>query len=203
MKKWYILQVLSGKEKFALASLEGLKQRLAGESRFSDSIGDIKIPEEEVFEIIKGKRKLVKQKILPGYILVQIDFDFQLESGEVDIASAKELHNKIVSISGIGAFIGNKDEVNFLPKPVRDDELHSIFVRMGEFKQQASVAKISTISHIEFEVNDRVQVVEGPFNTLSGNIESVDMEKGKVRVKLEIFGMPTPVELDFLQVEKV
>ncbi len=100
-------------------------------------------------------------------------------------------------VNGAGTFIGARKDG--LPEPLPQSEVDNILMRMGELKK--SIHKISPAVYVE--VGDKVKVTEGPFKDLSGKVESVDLEKNKLRVKIEIFGMPTPVDLDILQVEKI
>lgn len=188
---WYVLQVISGKEKGVAKNLEFLKSLYEKEEAKAGIIGGIRVPEEEVYEIKNGKKRLVRQRILPGYILMEVAFPPE------DIVFAKEIYSDIVMTNGVGTFIGGREDG--LPQPVSDEELEDIFLRMGEIKK--SVHKPTSI--VYFGVGEKVKVIEGPFKDLSGKVENIDTERQKVRVKIEIFGMPTPVDLDFLQVEKI
>ena len=109
---------------------------------------------------------------------------------------AKKVYSDVVSVSGVGTFIGGRKEG--LPEPMAQKEVDEILMRMGEKKISHKVAPL-----ISIEVGDKVRVIEGPFKELSGKVESVDSEKNRLRVKIEIFGMPTPVDLEILQVEKI
>lgn len=191
-KEWFILQVVSGKEKSALGNLQFLQKKYNEDENTQNYISDIRIPEEDVVKITAGKRKTVKQKILPGYLLIE------LMNLDKDSSEAKKLYSDIVITNGVGAFVGMRGKT---PVPVGKEELESVFNRMGESTKVKAVG-IKPIVSFEFEVGETVQVSEGPFKGLSGKIELIDLEKRKVKVKIEIFGMPTPVELDALQIEK-
>jgi len=188
-KQWYVLQVLSGGEDKVALNLETLKETYEKEELFKEIIGSIKVPIEEVYEVKNGKKKKVKRKIFPGYVLIEIGFPNSLPD-------AKKVYSDVVSVSGVGTFIGGRKEG--LPEPMAQKEVDEILMRMGEKKISHKVAPL-----ISIEVGDKVRVIEGPFKELSGKVESVDSEKNRLRVKIEIFGMPTPVDLEILQVEKI
>ena len=189
---WYVLQVISGKEKSVLRNLEFVQSVYEKTEEKKDIIRSIRVPEEDVYEANKktGKKKLVKRKILPGYILIELAFPD-------DLVEAKKVYSDIVMANGVGTFIGGRKDG--LPVPVTDQEIEDLLMRMGELKK--TVHKPSPT--VYFDVGEKVKVIEGPFKDLSGKIETVDMEKQKIRVKIEIFGMPTPVDLDIWQVEKL
>lgn len=188
--RWYVLQVINGKEKAVQKNLEVLKAMYDEKPETVGIIISIRVPEEEQVEIKNGKKKKRMVRILPGYILIQVKFP-------EDIVEAKNVYSDIVMVNGVGTFIGGRQDG--LPNPISDKELDGILVRIGEIKKSAHRPSPA----VYFELGDKVRVIEGPFKDLSGKIENVDMEKQKVRVKIEIFGMPTPVDLDVLQVEKL
>lgn len=189
-KHWYVLQVLSGGEDKVAKNLEFLKETFENQEDRRGIIGDIKVPIEETYEMKNGKKKKVKHKIFPGYVLIEIAFP-------EEILQAKNIYSDIVMVNGVGTFIGGRE--GGLPEPLPQSEVDNILMRMGELKK--SVHKSAPAIYLE--EGDKVRVVEGPFKDLNGKVESVDSEKSKVRVRIEIFGMPTPVDLDVLQVEKV
>lgn len=191
-KQWYILQVMSGKEKMAVSNLEILKKSYEMEEETRELIGNIYIPEEEMFVIKSGKKKLVRQKILPGYVLIELAvLDNKLKE--------KKIYSDVVMVGGISTFVGMR---NGVPVPVEKKELDYIFEKMGSIvKTKVNTSKIGMV--LDFQLNEMLKVIDGPFKGLLGKVENIDFEKKKVRVKIEIFGMPTPVELDVLQVEKI
>lgn len=171
--KWYVVHTYSGHENKVATTL---KQKIETE-RLEDKILDILVPVQDKIEIKNGKRATIKEKIFPGYILVKMVLD---DTSWVAVRSTQ----------GVTAFVGIGDK----PTPISEKEVQTIinFTESTEpvYKQV-------------FMVNDTVKIVEGPFAEFIGKIDSVDEEKGKVRVLVSIFGRETPVELDFLQVQKI
>ncbi len=171
--KWYIVNTHSGSESAAKASIEE-KVRLKKAEEF---FGDILIPQENVVELIKGKKTTRARKFFPGYIFVQMkmsDLSWHL----------------VKSANKVTGFLGNMK-----PTPVPEHEVLRITKQM-ETGAEKPKAKIS------FSVGEGVTVIDGPFNNFNGTVEEINEEKGKVKVLVSIFGRPTPVELDFVQVEK-
>ncbi|HCL58195.1 MAG TPA: transcription termination/antitermination factor NusG [Spirochaetia bacterium] len=189
-KKWYVLQVVVGGEDKVARSLEVLKEGFEKDEEKRGIIGNIRVPVEETQEIKNGKKRKVKRKMFPGYVFMEIGFPQAL-------IDAKKIYSEIVLLNGVGTFIGARNDG--LPQPIPDKEVEEILVRMGEIKKSVHKPTIA----VDFEIGNKVRVVEGPFKDLSGKIETIDFEKGKVKVKIEIFGMPTPVDLDMVQIEKV
>lgn len=189
-KRWYVLQVLSGGEEKVARNLELLKDAYERDELTRGFVGSIKVPVEEVYDIKNGKKKKVKRKIFPGYVLIEIGFPEKL-------SDAKRVYSDVVSVSGVGTFIGGRKDG--LPEPMAQKEIDEILMRIGEKKVTHKVM----MPLISIEAGDKVKVIEGPFKELSGKVESVDPEKNRLRVKIEIFGMPTPVDLEILQVEKI
>jgi len=143
---------------------------------------------------VKAKKRKVRKNILPGYILIEVDFP------ENDTVKAKDIYRDIVTVNGVGTFIGgkiNKNGFDF-PKPVSESELEELFVKMGEIKKTTKIESV-----IMFDIGTEVKVTDGPFKDLKGKVEKIDTERNKIRVRLEIFGMPTPVELDISQIERI
>lgn len=171
--KWYVVHTYSGHENKVATTL---KQKIETE-RLEDKILDILVPVQDKIEIKNGKRATIKEKIFPGYILVKMVLD---DTSWVAVRSTQ----------GVTAFVGIGDK----PTPISEKEVQTII----NFTQSAE-----PVYKQVFMVNDTVKIVEGPFAEFIGKIDSVDEEKGKVRVLVSIFGRETPVELDFLQVQKI
>jgi len=171
--KWYVVHTYSGHENKVAATL---KQRIEAE-HFEDRIIDVLVPTQDKIEIKGGKKTSVKEKIFPGYILVKMVLDDNTWAA-------------VRTTQGVTAFVG----IGNKPTPIPNSEVASI-VRFTQIQQP-------TFKQV-FEVSDTVKIVDGPFAEFIGKIESVDSEKGKVRVLVSIFGRETPVELDFLQVQKI
>jgi transcriptional antiterminator NusG len=176
-KQWYIVHTYSGYEAKAKQSLLERAQ-LAGKE---DLFDEILIPEETVVEVVKGKKRTSKRKFFPGYIVVRMELNE--ETWHVVKDTPK--------ITGFVAGAGADDK----PTPISDEEVERMTQRMKE-----GVAKPKP--KIEFEQGESVRVVSGPFANFSGVIDTVRPEKEKIRVMVQVFGRATPVELEYMQVEK-
>lgn len=173
-KQWYAVNTYSGHENKA-------KQALADRIRMEgleDLFGEILVPMEEVVEMVKGERKTTKRKMLPGYMLVQMEMNDQ----------SKHLVRNTPRVTG---FVG--DQLN--PRPVPDQEVARINIQISEGTSQPK-------PKVEFLEGDSIRVIDGPFQNFTGTIEEVQNDKNRVRVQISIFGRATPVTLDFMQIEK-
>jgi len=147
-----------------------------------DRIFQIVVPVEEEVDIKDGQRRLVERKIFPGYVLVQMVLD-------------DDSWSVVRNTPGVTGFVGSGGGADRLkPTPLRPDEVDSILRRME--------AEEPTI-RVSFRSGQNVRIVDGPFTDFHGVVDTIDMERGKVRLMVNFFGRETPVELDFLQVEKV
>lgn len=173
--KWFVVNAHSGMEYKAKLSLEERVRSLKKESLVSEVI----VPEETVVELVRGQKKTTKRKFFPGYILVKM-------------ALNDESWHLIKNTPKISGFVGDKRN----PAPVPESEILRMTNRISE---GASRPK----SKVNFAEGEKVRVVDGPFNNFNGVIEDVNADKGKLRVLVSIFGRSTPVELDFIQVEKI
>ena len=173
--KWYIVHVYSGFENKVKVALE---ERIAA-SPHHEKFGEVLVPTEEVVELVKGKRKTSSRKFYPGYILVQM----KLDDGTWHVV------NDTAKVTG---FLGGRNK----PAPITDEEADQILNRMaaGKLKPQPKYF---------FESGDEIRVIDGPFTNFNGTVEDVNHEKGKIKVLVSIFGRSTPVELDFVQVQKL
>jgi transcriptional antiterminator NusG len=144
-----------------------------------DKFGEVLVPTEEIVELVKGKRKTSSRKFYPGYILVRMHLDDE----------TWHIVNDTAKVTG---FLGGREK----PTPLSDDEADEILNRMaaGKLKPQPKYF---------FESGDDIRVVDGPFTNFNGTVEEVNPEKGKIKVLVSIFGRSTPVELDFVQVQKL
>ncbi|MBI5252165.1 MAG: transcription termination/antitermination protein NusG [Desulfomonile tiedjei] len=172
--RWYVVHTYSGYENRVKTALQE-KVRSTG---LEERITDVLIPSESVVELVKGERRTSNRKFFPGYILVQMELDDQT-------------WHIVKSTPKVTGFIGSRTE----PAVIPDDEVEKIKSQMAE-GQDKPKPKYS------FEKGDSVRVVDGPFINFSGTVEEVRPDKGKLRVLVSIFGRPTPVELDFIQVTK-
>ena len=144
----------------------------------SDKINEVLVPMHEVTVVTKGKRVQKKKKYFPSYILVKMEM-------------SKELYHMIKNIQKVTGFLGTTGT----PVPVSDNEIDKI---LGNIKEGSLVPEPS----LTFEIGEQVKVCEGPFSSFSGLVEAVDEERSKLKVSVSIFGRPTPIELEYNQVEK-
>jgi transcriptional antiterminator NusG len=173
--KWYIVHVYSGFEnKIKLT----LKERIAA-CPHPEKFGEVLVPTEEIVELVKGKRKTSSRKFYPGYILVKMHLD-------------DETWHVVNDTAKVTGFLGGREK----PSPLSDEEADQILNRMaaGKLKPQPKYF---------FETGDEIRVIDGPFTNFNGTVEEVNQEKGKIKVLVSIFGRSTPVELDFVQVQKI
>ena len=174
MINWYIVQTFSGfEQKVASVIKEKIKK-----NELSDKITDIVVPVHEVTVVKKGKRVQIKKKYFPSYILVKMEMN-------------KELYHMIKNIQKVTGFLGTTGT----PVPVSDIEIGKI---LGNIKE----GSLSPEPSLSFEVGEQVKVCEGPFASFSGLVEEVDEDKLKLKVAVSIFGRPTPIELEYNQLEK-
>jgi transcriptional antiterminator NusG len=173
-KKWFILHTYSGFEHKVQESLRSRAQAFG----FDDKIGQILIPTEEVVELRGGKKVTSKRLVYPGYVLVEMEMN-------------DELWHAVKATPRVTGFVGGGTS----PVPLSADEVNQILYR------QASSAERPR-PKMTFEKNETVRIVEGPFTNFSGKVDEVNLERNTLRVLVTIFGRATPVELDFLQVEK-
>jgi transcription termination/antitermination protein NusG len=174
-KNWYIIHTYSGFEQKVADSLKGRAQAFG----FADQIGQILIPTEEVVELRAGKKVTSKRMLYPGYVLVQMDMSDQL-------------WHEVKNTPRVTGFVGGGNS----PVPLTADEVNSIL-----FRQQTSGERPRP--KMNFEKNETVRIVDGPFANFSGKVDEINPERNTLRVLVTIFGRATPVELDFLQVEKI
>ena len=172
--KWYIVNTQTSCEAIAKNSIEERIRSLHLEDKF----GEILIPSENVVELVKGKKATRARKFFPGYIFVQM-------------LLTDETWHVVKNASKVTGFVGSKVK----PPEVPEEEVMRVTkqMAMGAEKVQPKV---------KFSVGESVTVVDGPFSGFNGAVEEINQEKGKVKVLVSIFGRPTPVELDFVQVEK-
>jgi transcriptional antiterminator NusG len=174
-KNWYIIHTYSGFEQKVADSLKGRAQAFG----FSDKIGQILIPTEEVVELRGGKKVTSKRLLYPGYVLVQMEMNDQL-------------WHEVKNTPRVTGFVGGGNS----PVPLSSDEVNSILYR------QETSAKTPR-PKMTFEKNESVKIIDGPFANFSGKIDEINSDRNTLRVLVTIFGRATPVELDFLQVEKM
>jgi len=177
--RWYVVHTHSGYEKKAKASLQQRIRNAELEHLFGDLEEEILIPTEEVVEVKKGEKKSSERKFFPGYMFVRM-------------MMTDSTWHMVKTTPKITGFLGTGPR----PTPVPEMEIRKITRQMEEGVQRPKPA-------IEFEQGEEVKVIEGPFMNFNGVIEEVKPDKSKLRVMVSIFGRSTPVELDFMQVEKL
>jgi len=172
-KDWFVIHTYSGYEERVKKNLEQRIKFMGGE----DEISQVIIPTEEEVEVRSGQRRNVSKKILPGYILVQMKMSDQS-------------WNVVRNTPGVTGFVGSGSK----PVPLQEEEVNQILKQM--------VAEAPKVK-VGFRNGQSVRVTDGPFIDFVGIVDEISLEKGKVKVLLSLFGRETPVELDFLQVEKL
>ncbi len=182
-KNWYILHTYSGYEQ----KIERTIRRLLSDGELDSNIlFDIKIPTQQIIEIRDGKKRSVNQKLLPNYIMLEMDLP--------DLGW-KATCNVIRRIQGVSGFVGTKPDER--PRPISSDEAKNLLQQSGDIKGDKAVRVKQS-----YDIGDRVSIMDGPFKTFSGVIEEINAEKNKLRVNVQIFGRATPVEVDVMQVQK-
>mgnify|MGYP005853369615 CR=1 FL=1 len=171
-RAWYVVHCYSGYENKVRHNLEQRIETMG----MKDKIFDVVVPTEEEIEVKEGKRRTVERRVFPGYILV-------------NMILSEESWYVVRNTPGVTGFVG----MGNTPTPLRPEEVAQIIRRM-----EAEAPRIK----VTFKPGERVRIVDGPFNDFRGTVSEIDMERAKVRVMVNFFGRETPVELDFLQVEK-
>jgi transcriptional antiterminator NusG len=172
-RQWYAIHTYSGYEEKVA---ESIRQRINAVD-MADKIFDVMVPKEKQIEIKNGKRKVVEKRIFQGYALVEMKL-------------TDETWYIIRNTPGVTGFVGTGTE----PTPVSESEITKIKRRMGVEEPK---------HHIDFEIGEVVNIIDGPFKGFDGSIAEIDTQKGKVKVMVSMFGRDTSVELDALQVRKV
>lgn len=169
---WYVIHCYSGYENKVRHNLEQRIETMG----MKDKVFDVVVPTQEEIEVRDGKRRTVERHIFPGYVLV-------------NMILTEESWFVVRNTPGVTGFVGMGNQ----PTPLRPEEVAQILKRM---EAEAPTVKVT------FKVGERVRIIDGPFNDFRGVVSEIDMERSKVRVMVSFFGRETPVELDFLQVEK-
>jgi transcriptional antiterminator NusG len=172
-RNWFVIHCYSGYENKVRHNLEQRIDSMGMKSKIFDVI----VPTEEEIEVKDGKRRTVERRVFPGYILVQMIMD-------------EDSWYVVRNTPGVTGFVG----MGNTPTPLRPEEVQQILKRM-----EAEAPKVK----VTFKPGQKVRIVDGPFNDFMGTVAEIDMDRAKVRVMVSFFGRETPVELDFLQVEKV
>ena len=171
---WYSLRVISGKEK----SAEEHILREADNNKITNEIEEVFVPYEKVVQMRNNKKRIKEKMFFPGYVLIKMNLN----------VNTKYI---VENSPGVLSFVGPKGKN---PVPLRDDEIKRIF---GEVERKEGLEIVETL----FKKGDAIKVVAGPFIDFTGFVENVNEDKQKVKVTVSIFGRPTPIELDFFQIE--
>jgi len=176
--KWYVIRVISGKEK-------KVKEYLDKEvkiNNWTNSVVQILCPIEKIFKVLNGKKVLREKTLFPGYILLEAN----------DGKLTDDIIHAIKNVTGVIHFLGKEH-----PTALRKSEVNKMFGKMDEVSEQG-------VSYAEpYIVGETVKIVDGPFNDFNGTVEEINQEKKKLKVVVKIFGRATPVELNYMQVEKI
>ena len=172
---WYIVHTYSGFESRVKLILQEKIKSLGKEEFF----GQIIVPTEQVVELVKGKKKTSSRKFYPGYIMVQM-------------AVTDETWHIVQDTDKVTGFLGGKMK----PVPISEEEAKRILTRMENGRERPKPKFL-------FEAGDEIRVIDGPFTNFNGMVEEVKPDKAKLKILISIFGRPTPVELDFVQVSKL
>ncbi len=175
MKNWYIVQSHSS---FENKVAQHIKEE-AEKAKISEKFEEIVVPTHDITEVKRGKRVQRKKKYFPGYVLIKSEMD-------------NSIYHMIKNIKKVSGFLGSKG----IPSPVSDKEVERI---LGQIKDGVTQPQTG----VEYSVGEKVQVIDGPFASFNGMVEDIDEEKSRLKVSVSIFGRPTPVELEYNQVEKV
>jgi transcriptional antiterminator NusG len=171
--KWYVAHTYSGHEQKAKRFLENIIE----ENKLQDRISRVLIPTQEVVEMKQGKRTVSTRRFLPSYILVEMELD-------------KETQHLVANTPGVTNFVGAAGR----PEALRENEVERILVQIDKTRGREKL-------DVPYQIGEGVKVIDGPFTDFSGTVSEVNVERKKVKVMVSIFGRPTPVELDFLQVQ--
>jgi transcriptional antiterminator NusG len=174
-KKWYVAHTYSGHEYKAKKYLENACQATG----LGDMFGQILVPTEEIVEMKQGKRSTSVKKFLPSYILIEMELN-------------KDTQNLVTSTPGITNFVGASGK----PLPLRENEVTRIL-------QQIDRSKNRDVLDIPYKVGEAVKVIDGPFSDFAGTVSEINPERKTLKVMVSVFGRPTPVELNFLQVRSL
>lgn len=172
-RRWYVIHCYSGYENKVSHNLE---QRIET-MEMQDKIFDVVVPTEEEIEVKEGRRRTVERRVFPGYILVQMIMN-------------EDSWYVVRNTPGVTGFVGMGND----PTPLRPEEVQAIMKRM-----EADAPRVK----VTYKIGQKVRITDGPFADFMGTVNEIDMDKAKVRVFVSFFGRETPVELDFLQVEKM
>ena len=189
-KNWYILHTYTGYEGKIERTIKSLFEKFETDKNAGidpSVITDVRVPVEELVEIKDGKKRTRMNKFLPGYIMLEMDLP---EVGWKDTCA------KLYKIQGVTGFVGNVSRNN-RPIPITAEEAKNLLQKSGVIKGEKQVRVRQS-----FNVGDVIKINDGPFASFTGTIKDINLEREKLSVEVQIFGRPTPVEVNFLQAEK-
>ena len=173
--QWYVVQVFSGFEKKVAQSIKEQAQQKG----MADQIEDVLVPTDSVVEMRKNKKVNAERKFFPGYVLAKMEM-------------TDESWHLVKNTPKVNQFLGSRSK----PMPISDKEAERLLNQIKEGIERPKPA-------ITFEIGEQVRVSDGPFTSFNGTVEEIDEERARLKVSVSIFGRPTPVELEYTQVEKV
>lgn len=186
--RWYSVKTVSGQEKKLKAYIESELER----ENLSAFVRQILIPLEKVVQLRRGKKVTVERNFFPGYIFIEADIQTEREGKRIITGSGKEVITTITAITGVAKFLQTNDD----PEPLRQSEVNRFLGKVDELNEAPKSVEVP------YMVGETVKVIDGPFNGFSGVIEGINEEKKKLKVIVKIFGRRTPLELNYIQVEK-
>jgi len=175
-KRWYVVHTYSGYENKVKANLEKRVESMG----MQDKIFRVIVPEEEETDVKNGKTKVIKKKVFPGYVLVEL-------------IMTDDSWYVVRNTPGVTGFVGSTGSGS-KPIPLLPEEVNALLKKMGIEDKKVD---------IDLEIGETVKVADGPFQNFTGQVEEIDKDKGKVRVLVNMFGRETPVELDYTQIQKL
>ena len=188
--RWYVVQAYSGYEKIVKRSLEERIGRAREAVR--KCFGEVLVPTEEIVEMRAGRKRRSDRRLFPGYVLVQMDMDAVEDNGGEPVFLRDDIWHLVKDVPKVLSFIGGTKE---RPAPISDKEANIILQRIQDGIEKPR-------PKVSFEVGEVVRVIDGPFTDFNGVVEEINYEKNRLHVAVQILGRPTPVELEFGQVEK-
>ncbi|UUV19174.1 transcription termination/antitermination protein NusG [Fusobacteria bacterium ZRK30] len=192
-KKWYMIHTYSSYEKKVKADLEKRIQTL----ELTDKVFRIVVPEEEIKEVKNGKEKIVFRKLFPGYVMIEMEAVREETNDGIWYSVDSDAWYVIRNTNGVTGFVGIGSD----PIPMEDEEVVTILRFLGEEGEEKPEPKEEII--LDFEIGDMVELLEGGFVGSVGEVNSIDLEHGKVKIMIDMFGRMTPVEIGVNEVKKV
>jgi transcriptional antiterminator NusG len=192
-KKWYMIHTYSSYEKKVKADLEKRIETL----ELTDKVFRIVVPEEEIKEVKNGKEKIVFRKLFPGYVMIEMEAVREETNDGIWYSVDSDAWYVIRNTNGVTGFVGIGSD----PIPMEDEEVLTILRFLGEEGEEKPEPKEEII--LDFEIGDMVELLEGGFVGSVGEVNNIDLEHGKVKIMIDMFGRMTPVEIGVNEVKRV